>query len=144
MVVPSKFSLFGTKTAKKEAVKTEAAVTELPPEPSPAPDPKVSFAEPAPEPEPITAPEPLPPVPQSKVEEVVIIENAEDVVPLPPPVKPVKPKNINYKIKWGDTLWDISDTYYKNPWRYKYIARYNGIKNPDYIISGTYITIPAE
>lgn len=144
MVVPSKFSLFGTKTAKKEAVKTEAAVTELPPEPSPAPDPKVSFVEPAPEPEPITAPEPLPPVPQSKVEEVVIIENAEDVVPLPPPVKPVKPKDINYKIKWGDTLWDISDTYYKNPWRYKYIARYNGIKNPDYIISGTYITIPAE
>lgn len=144
MVIPSKFSLFGNKTSKKEAVKTEAAVTELPPEPSPAPDPKVSFVEPAPEPEPITAPEPLPPVPQSKVEEVVIIENAEDVVPLPPPVKPVKPKDINYKIKWGDTLWDISDTYYKNPWRYKYIARYNGIKNPDYIISGTYIAIPAE
>ena len=142
MVVPSKFSVFGNKKAAKEdSAKTELSVTELPPE-KPAAD--KAFVEPAPEPEPITTPEPLPPVPESKEEEVVIIENAEDVVPLPPPVKPVKPKDINYKIKWGDTLWDISDTYYKNPWRYKYIARYNGIKNPDYIISGTYITIPAE
>ena len=29
-------------------------------------------------------------------------------------------------------------------WRYKYIAKFNHIKDPDYIISGTYITIPAE
>ena len=123
--------------------KTELSVTELPSEKA-APAIAEQAVEPAPEPEPIEKPEPLPPVPESKEEEVLIIENAEDVVPLPPPVKPVKPKDISYKIKWGDTLWDISDTYYKNPWRYKYIARYNGIKNPDYIISGTYITIPAE
>jgi len=49
-----------------------------------------------------------------------------------------------YRIKWGDTLWDIADAYYKNPWRYPRIARYNNIKNPDYIISGTTIRIPAE
>ena len=65
-------------------------------------------------------------------------------MPEQPPVTPEKPKDINYKIKWGDTLWDIADTYYKNPWRYKYIAKFNHIKDPDYIISGTYITIPAE
>ena len=81
---------------------------------------------------------------EAKEEEIVIIEKAEEVVPEQPPVAEEKPKDITYKIKWGDTLWDISETYYKNPWRYKYIARFNNIKNPDHIISGTYITIPAE
>lgn len=83
-------------------------------------------------------------IPAAKEDEIVIIEKAEEVVPLPPPAKEEKPQDIIYKIKWGDTLWDISDTYYKNPWRYTYIARFNGIPNPDYIVSGTYITIPAE
>lgn len=83
-------------------------------------------------------------VPEAKEEEIVIVEKAEEVIPEQPPVAEEKPQDITYKIKWGDTLWDISDTYYKNPWRYKYIAKFNGIKNPDYIISGTYITIPAE
>ena len=84
------------------------------------------------------------PVPQAKEDEVVVIEKAEDVKPVPPPAAETKNKNVTYKIKWGDTLWDIADTYYKNPWRYKKIANYNGIKNPDHIISGTIITIPAE
>ena len=88
-------------------------------------------------------PEPEP-IPEAKEDEVIIIEKAEEVVPQQPAVAEEKPKNITYKIKWGDTLWDIADTYYKNPWRYKYIARYNGIRNPDFIISGTLITIPAE
>ncbi|MCR5254181.1 MAG: LysM peptidoglycan-binding domain-containing protein [Treponema sp.] len=141
MVIQPKFSLFG-KSHKEETTSTEVTVTELPDlrpvDQAPAPEPeKPAEAEPI-------EPEPVPPVPQAQEEEVVIIENAEDVVPLPPPVTPVKPKDISYKIKWGDTLWDISDTYYKNPWRYKYIARYNGINNPDYIVSGTYINIPAE
>ena len=84
------------------------------------------------------------PVPQAKEDEIVVIEKAEEVKPLPPPAAETKNKNVTYKIKWGDTLWDIADTYYKNPWRYKKIANYNGIKNPDHIISGTVITIPAE
>lgn len=92
---------------------------------------------------PVETPE-VEPVQAAKEDEVIIIEKAEEVVPLPPPVKEEKPGNITYKIKWGDTLWDISDTYYKNPWKYKYLARFNGIKDPDYIISGTYIIIPAE
>ena len=77
--------------------------------------------------------------------EIIIVEKAEEVVPEQPPVVVVeepKPKITTYKIKWGDTLWDIADTYYKNPWKYKFIAKYNGIKNPDHIISGTYIEIP--
>lgn len=90
------------------------------------------------------AEEKKPEVPQAKENEVVVIEKAEEVKPLPPPAAESKNKNVTYKIKWGDTLWDIADTYYKNPWRYKKIASYNGIKNPDHIISGTIITIPAE
>lgn len=84
------------------------------------------------------------PVPQAKENEVVVIEKAEEVKPLPPPAAQTKSKDVSYKIKWGDTLWDIADTYYKNPWRYKKIAKYNNIKNPDHIISGTVILIPAE
>ena len=85
-----------------------------------------------------------PPVPAAKEDEIVIIEKAEEVVPEQPAPAKTEPQKIYYKIRWGDTLWDIADTYYKNPWRYKYIAKYNGIKNPDYIISGNVITIPAE
>ena len=84
-------------------------------------------------------------IPEANEDEIIIVEKAEEVVPEQPPVVVVeepKPKITTYKIKWGDTLWDIADTYYKNPWKYKFIAKYNGIKNPDHIISGTYIEIP--
>lgn len=47
-----------------------------------------------------------------------------------------------YEIKWGDTLWDIAGTYYRNPWLYPKIARENGISNPDLIFAGTRIFIP--
>ena len=124
-IIPSKYNLITKKHAK------EAGTT-------------VAIEEPAPEAEPVPEPEPEPVVPEAKEDEIIIIEKAEEVVPAQPPVAEEKPKNITYKIKWGDTLWDIADTYYKDPWKYKYIARYNGIKNPDYIISGTKIVIPAE
>ena len=125
-IIPSKYNLI-TKKHAKDAGTTVA----------------IEQPEPVPVPEEQPEPEPAPAVPEAKEDEIVIIEKAEKVVPKQPPVAE-KPKNITYKIKWGDTLWDIADTYYKNPWRYKYIARYNGIKNPDHIISGTIITIPAE
>lgn len=85
-----------------------------------------------------------PEIVEAKEDEIVVVSEPEKVIPEPPKAPEVKPKNITYKIKWGDTLWDIADAYYKNPWKYKFIARYNGIKNPDYIISGTTITIPAQ
>ena len=122
-IVPSKYNLLHKGNSQKE--KTEITVED---QPQIEPEPEIA--------EPIA--------PQAQEEEVVVVEQAEIVVPEQPPVTPEKPKDINYKIKWGDTLWDIADTYYKNPWRYKYIAKFNHIKDPDYIISGTYITIPAE
>ncbi len=128
LVVPGKFNL-RQKHADKKA---QTAVEKQAEAPSQEPA-KAAVEEKKPE-----------PVPQAKENEVVVIEKAEEVKPLPPPAAETKPKDVSYKIKWGDTLWDIADTYYKNPWRYKKIAKYNNIKNPDHIISGTVIAIPAE
>jgi len=47
-----------------------------------------------------------------------------------------------YEIKWGDTLWDIAATYYRNPWLYPKIARENSITSPDLIFAGTRLFIP--
>jgi hypothetical protein len=47
-----------------------------------------------------------------------------------------------YEIKWGDTLWDIAATYYRNPWLYPKIAKENRITNPDLILAGTRLFIP--
>ncbi len=79
----------------------------------------------------------------AKENEIVKVDT-EFVVP--EPVKETAPEveAVLYKIKWGDTLWDISNAYYKTPWLYPKIASYNGIKNPDFIISGTWITIPPK
>jgi hypothetical protein len=53
-------------------------------------------------------------------------------------------EGIVYKIRWGDTLWDISEAFYRNPWLYPTLARHNQIRNPDLIVSGTEITIPTR
>lgn len=82
----------------------------------------------------------IPKAPEAKENEILVIKDAKTVEPAV--TQKVSTKNVEYKIKWGDTLWDISQTYYKNPWKYKNIASYNKIKNPDHIISGTIITIP--
>ena len=78
---------------------------------------------------------------EAKEDEIVIVE-APVVTPVEPEPVQEKLKGVEYKIKWGDTLWDIAGTYYKNPWLYREIAKYNGLENPDYIVSGTIITIP--
>jgi hypothetical protein len=49
-----------------------------------------------------------------------------------------------YRIRWGDTLWDISEAFYRDPLLYPRIARFNRIRNPDLIISGTTIRIPPK
>jgi hypothetical protein len=49
-----------------------------------------------------------------------------------------------YWITWGDTLWDISSSFYRNPWYYGKIAEKNSIQNPDLIIAGSKIFIPEQ
>jgi hypothetical protein len=63
----------------------------------------------------------------------------------PAPVTPSKPAGtggVTYRIKNGDTLWDIAATYYRNPWLYPKLAKANSIRNPDLIFAGTRIKIP--
>jgi LysM repeat protein len=124
------------------------------PEPVPAAERPARAPEPAPAAveEPAKAPEPAP---------VLVIEAAKPAESAPAPdvsrtqrsTAPVSsyktpaviPKDgVVYRIRWGDTLWDISEAFYRNPWLYSRIARYNGIRNPDLIISGTTIRIPPK
>lgn len=112
------------------------AVTEAPAvpavEPPPAPTPEPEAATPPPVETPATEPAP----------ETVVVDE-----PAPAPKEPepsAEAKDVRYKIKWGDTLWDLSETYYRNPWLYPRIAKHNKIRNPNLIIAGTYITIPAK
>jgi len=78
------------------------------------------------------------------VEDVIVIVETPAVVPAPPPQAVEAPEVVRYKVKWGDTLWDIAQSYYDNPWLYKLIASVNNIKNPDYVVAGTILTIPPQ
>ena len=74
--------------------------------------------------------------------EKTVVEEKQVVPEKTVPAAETKQEPVRYLITWGDTLWDLSDTYYRNPWLYPVIARENKIKNPDLIIAGTYIIIP--
>jgi len=125
-VFPSRFNILSKNKNSETTVETTVD-KELPPPPV--------IEEPEPKPE---------PAPEAEEDKIVIAPEPEVVVPVPTPAPSEKKEDIRYKIRWGDTLWDIAETYYKNPWRYKNIANYNKIKNPDLIISGTYINIPSD
>ncbi|WP_461245761.1 LysM peptidoglycan-binding domain-containing protein [Treponema sp. R6D11] len=119
----------------------------------------VKKQEPARKPEPVKEPEPVKqtePV-QQKVEPAPVIQS-----PVTAPEKPqqtgrkrspapvasykvpttIPREGVNYTIRWGDTLWDIAEAFYRNPWLYPRIAKYNNIRNPNLIISGRTIRIP--
>jgi len=51
-------------------------------------------------------------------------------------------EGVAYRIRWGDTLWDIADHFYGNPRLYPRIARFNNIRNPHLIIPGRVIRVP--
>ena len=117
-----KFVIVPRSTAKIEPTHTVAA-----PAPSPAPTPA-----PTPAPAKIDAPAP-----------VAVVETPKTPEPVKKPVVFKKP-GVTYKIKWGDTLWDLSYAYYRDPWVFMRIARANKIRNPDLIICGNKIWIPAK
>jgi hypothetical protein len=111
------------------------------------------------EPEPVAQPEPVrqsEPVQQVAEPAPVIQAPAAPPAPRPqtagrsppPPVASynvpatIPREGVDYRIRWGDTLWDISEAFYRDPWLYPRIARHNNIRNPNYIISGRTIRIP--
>jgi Na+-transporting methylmalonyl-CoA/oxaloacetate decarboxylase gamma subunit len=143
------FLLRGGSTPAKPASGPIAEQPARAPEPAPAAETAQSAPESAQVP--VITPEPEPPVPESAPAQVpVIAAQPEPAKPEPAAreerrSEPVIPKGgAVYRIRWGDTLWDISEAFYRNPWLYPRIARYNGIRNPDLIISGTTIRIPPK
>ena len=127
-IVPSKYNLIKSRNTRGETT-AEATIQET----------EVEEFEPMENIEVIEVAE----APAAEEDKVVVAPEPEVVVPAPAPKKEKK-ADVKYRIRWGDTLWDIADAYYKNPWRYPKIAKYNKIKNPDLIISGTDILIPFE
>jgi len=124
-------------------------------EPVREPEP-VRQAETVPEPEPEPEPEPIPVPVQQVIEPPPVIQ--APVTPPPsrqrtasgrnPPVASynvpatIPREGVNYRIRWGDTLWDIAEAFYRDPWLYPRIARHNNIRNPNLIISGRTLRIP--
>jgi len=130
----------------------------------PKPQSSISQSEPVRQPEPAKQPDPAPAAttPVQPVQEPVQpppVIQAPAVAPTPAPtqtnrVRPPAPvasynvpaviprEGVNYTIRWGDTLWDIADAFYRNPWLYPRIAQFNNIRNPNLIISGRTIRIP--
>jgi hypothetical protein len=71
-------------------------------------------------------------------------EEAEGAAEAAPPAaeQTASGEGVWYRIKWGDTLWDLAATYYRNPWLYPRLAKANKIPNPDLIIAGHRLFIP--
>ena len=124
---------------------TTVRSSDPPPPVSPAPVPPAPApVQPAPTPAPVT---PSPPVIKAPVQAPPASTPARRVRTAAPvasyKVPSVIPKDgAPYTIRWGDTLWDIAEAFYRNPWLYPRIARFNNIRNPDLIISGTTIRVP--
>ena len=134
------------------AMQPEAAVI-VPSETQPVQEPAASQPAPSlPADEPITEPPAPQPAGPSPIEQPVPSQPVQQEPPVQQQVPAVKEpaasvlaqKAVRYKLRWGDTLWDLSETYYRNPWLYTKIATHNKLKNPDLIISGTYIEIPPQ
>ncbi|MDR0561826.1 MAG: LysM peptidoglycan-binding domain-containing protein [Spirochaetaceae bacterium] len=134
------------------------------PQALPKPEIPAALSEPEPEPEPAEEPEPEPAIAEATLPPDPPVADDPPIIEAPvlpprrqsgvnrtrpsPPVASYKvpaiiPRGgVPYKIRWGDTLWDISEAFYRNPWLYPRIARFNKIRNPDLIISGTTIRVP--
>jgi LysM repeat protein len=148
------FFFFGEGVSSSPVRRPEAAV---PPSSSPAPPAQLEpAAPPAASIDPQTTKAPSEPAAQAPVPQTPVIAAPSEPVQPPaaarrvrqPPVASYKVpqtiprEGVPYKIRWGDTLWDISEAFYRNPWQYPRIARFNNISNADLIISGKTIRIP--
>ena len=117
-------------TAQKPPAAPQPAAAAPAAQPAPTP-------QPAPAPAPAAQPAPAPAEPP-KALPAGMAAYVRPEVAARPGMKP----GVNYKIRWGDTLWDLSYVFYRDPWLYPRIARANKIRNPNLIISGRTIWIP--
>ncbi len=87
-----------------------------------------------------------PPAPQKKAPVTAAAPAAAVKTPVVSEAKKtdVNDKGVWYRIRWGDTLWGISYSFYSSPKLYAKIAKENKIKNPDLIFAETKIFIPKE
>ncbi|MDR0707890.1 MAG: LysM peptidoglycan-binding domain-containing protein [Treponema sp.] len=58
--------------------------------------------------------------------------------------KPIPKNGARYKVRWGDTLWDIADVFYNNPWLYTRLARYNKLRPSAILLPGVVLRIPPK
>jgi len=150
--VSSLFSkLTVTQTVKQEPVKEPVIQT---------PEPVIQVSEPVKEPV-VQIPEPVTEPVIQAVEPPPVIR-APVTAPAAPSARPqrtggrnppvasynvpatIPREGVNYRIRWGDTLWDISEAFYRDPWLYPRIARHNNISNPNLIISGRTVRVPPK
>lgn len=52
--------------------------------------------------------------------------------------------SVEYRIRRGDTLWDLSETFYGTPWLFPELADANEISNPNLIYAESELEIPEE
>ena len=117
----------------------EPAATQRPSASAPAPS--SSQDAPAQEPAPPAIEEPTPPPVWQDDEAAVVLAELE---PPKPPAPAPATQDVHYTVKPGDTLWDLAETFYRDPWRFSDIARHNSIRNPSLIVVGMLLIIPAE
>ncbi len=72
-----------------------------------------------------------------------------DVTPIPVPTGAIsaasteaKPKEKEYKVVTGDSLWTIATAMYDNGYKWTEIAKANNLVNPDLIYPDTVLTLP--
>jgi hypothetical protein len=58
--------------------------------------------------------------------------------------RPIPGNGATYRVRWGDTLWDIADVFYNNAWLYRRLAKYNKLRPSAILLPGTVIRIPQK
>jgi len=79
------------------------------------------------------------PTPHKQTGSVIRAQDFSVARQTPPPAIP--PEGITWKVRQGDTLWDISEVFYRNPRYYTIIASSNDMSNSTIVAPGTELTI---